>query len=37
MIANGRDYPATLLPGMTVNAPDLAILDTVGEAEEREG
>ena len=36
MIANGRDYPTTLLPGMTVNAPDLAILDTVRGVEARE-
>lgn len=28
-VANARDYPATMLPGMTPSAPNLAIFDTV--------
>lgn len=28
-VANARDYPATMLPGMTPKEPNLAIFDTV--------
>lgn len=29
MIINARDYPTTILPGTTINAPNTALLDTI--------
>lgn len=30
MLANAKDYPTTLLPGATINAPNPELLKTVG-------
>lgn len=29
MMINARDYPTTILPGTTINAPNTALLDTI--------